>query len=393
MKPSTLNFIQIHKGDDVRLLALKADKYPEVEMSFALDQIAGWQTACRKLPTFAATDGILYPPHLSMEQCSSEATARYKAQVVSRFSGVSSTMADLTGGFGVDFYFMGREFHQATYLERQEHLCGIVSHNLALLPDTQHTAFHVECADGVEYLHQMKPVDLLYLDPARRDVHGAKTYAIEDCTPDVVQLRDLLLDKADHVMLKLSPMFDWHEAVKKLINVSEVHIVSVANECKELLVILSKQSSPSVAVTCVNDGAAFTFEGQQEQIHYQEGGIEAGMFLYEPNASLMKAGCFGVLCNRYGVRMIGKDSHLFIASKAISDFPGRKFQIETITSLKNAKQSLHEHDKANITVRNFPMTVAELRKRLKLKDGGDNYVFATTFQNGAHSLIICKKAP
>jgi len=393
MKQLTLDFIQAHKDDDVRLLALKADKYPEVEMSFALDQIAGWQTACRKLPTFAATDGILYPPHLSMEQCSSEATACYKAQVASRFAGVSSKMADLTGGFGIDFYFMGREFHQATYVERQEHLCGIVSHNLALLPETQHTAFHVQCADGVEYLRGMAPVDLLYMDPARRDVHGAKTYALEDCTPDVVQLCGLLLDKADHVMLKLSPMFDWHEAVKKLMNVSEVHIVSVANECKELLVILSKRPSPSVSVTCVNDGSVFTFEDQQKQIQYQEGEIEAGMYLYEPNASLMKAGCFGALCERYGLRMVGRDSHLVIAGEAMPDFPGRKFQIEALTSLKKAKQSLHEHDKANITVRNFPMSVAELRKRLKLKEGGSSYVFATTFQNGVHSLIICKKNP
>lgn len=391
LSESLRSFLRAHADDDVRQLALKADKYPEIDMPFALNQIAGRQTACHKLPTFAAVDGLLYPPHLSMEQCSSEQTARYKAHVVSRWAGSSATMADLTGGYGIDFYFMGRQFGTSTYVERQEPLFAIVRHNLALLPNAQHADFHLQCADGVEYLRKMKPVDLLYLDPARRDVHGAKTYALEDCTPDVAALRGLLLEKAPHVVLKLSPMFDWHQAVRQLEGVREVHIVSVANECKELLLVLSREPSASLSVTCVNDSSILTFDDGEASVVYQESPVEAGQYLYEPNASLMKSGLFGKLCERYGVRMIGRDSHLFVSSSFIKDFPGRQFQIEAFCSLKEARQILRNMEKANITVRNFPMSVQELRKRLKLKDGGDSYLFATTLQKEAHTLIICKK--
>ena len=236
---ATIAFIRQNADADVRQLALRGTKDPEVDLPFALDQIAGRQTARHKLPSWAAIDGIVYPPHLSMEQCSSEQTARYKARLI----GSGGTMVDLTGGFGVDFSFLARGFQRAVYVERQEQLCAIARENFRLLGLSQ---AEVVCADSTDYLQTMSPVDFIYADPARRDNHGARTYGISDCTPDVLALRDLLLSKARRVLLKLSPMLDWRKAVSDLGEqyVREVHIVSVGNECKELLLLLGSGSAP-----------------------------------------------------------------------------------------------------------------------------------------------------
>ena len=230
---ATLEFVRLHRKDDVRRLALLGDKFPEVDVRAALDQIRGWQQSCRKLPSLSQNTDVYYPPHLSMEQCSSEATAVYKAQLVRQLLPELGSMADLTGGFGIDCYYIGRQFKKVDYVERQSELCKIAQHNFSILGES---CFEVYCRDGVDHLRQMPPVDLIYIDPARRDEHGSKTYAIKDCMPDVSALKDLLVEKGRYVLVKLSPMFDWHEAVKELQYVKEIHILSVSNECKELLV-------------------------------------------------------------------------------------------------------------------------------------------------------------
>ena len=388
MNDATAEFIRAHADDDIRQLALKGTKNPDIDLPFALDQIAGRQTARRKLPSWAATDGIIYPPHLSMEQCSSEQTANYKA----RLAGSGHRMADLTGGFGVDFSFMAQGFQEAVYVERQEHLCDIARHNFDILG----LKAEVVCCDSVEYLHQMPHVDLIYIDPARRDDHGQRTYGISDCTPDVVALRDLLLEKADRVIIKLSPMLDWRKAVLDLGEsyVHEVHIVSVQNECKELLLVLEGREESEFSVLCVNDDSVFVAHPLCPQATLSPLTLSlTSQHLYEPNASIMKAGCFNEVANAFGVSALAPNSHLFVSDSLVVDFPGRAFHIDAITTLnkRELRTALAGITQANITVRNFPLTVAQLRSRLKLSEGGSTYIFATTLADKSHVLLICRK--
>ena len=380
---STLDYIRQHADEDVRQLALRGHKCPDVDLQYALEQIAGRQKARTKLPSWAAIDGIVYPPHLSMEQCSSEVTARYKASI----AGKGALFVDLTAGFGVDMAFISQGFQKAVHVEQQPQLCAISSENFRLL-GLNH--IEVVCGDGVAYLHTMRHADLLFIDPARRDVHGGRTYDISDCTPNVLEILDEMLEKADRVMIKLSPMLDWRKAVADLGKVNEVHIISVDNECKELLLILSKTMKP-LRVFCVNNDECFEVV---EGISSQPRPLPQDMrYLYEPNASVMKAGCFDLIEQCFGVVQLERNSHLFVSDKEISRFPGRQFLIEKRTSMnkRELKAALADVDQANITVRNFPMSVAELRKRLKLKEGGDVYIFATTISDEGHQLLVCRK--
>lgn len=539
----TVDYVRAHREENVRDLALHA-KHGGVDMPWALDQIAGWQTARVKLPQWAACDGIIYPPHLSMEQCSSEATAQYKALLVRRLvapspepphpgtaasaatarqdSGAGAadgndrsgewrdcrsatsqhhasdtnthrehrvgtrprgpapadsgtgeaetaahgSMVDLTGGFGVDCSYMARLFAHATYVERQPQLCDIAAHNMAVL-GLGHV--RVVNADAERYLADMEPVDVIYLDPARRDEHGDRTYAIADCTPDVLGMKDLLLRKSRYVVVKLSPMLDWRKAVADFAGVvAQVHIVAVGNECKELLLVLHGERAASVdgdtapgawsanlqCVHCVN----ITPHGEQRFAFTPSGGMgtsgdigtlddtdvtgdatatsdatttsvatatgdadtsgkqaapsaitkppattphtppdaarmAAGWYLYEPNAAIMKAGCFDELAARFGVAPVASNSHLMVAPTPVAGFPGRAFRIDAITAMgkKELRAALAGITHANIAVRNFPMSVAQLRKKLKLKDGGDTYLFATTTRDGRHIIIRTSK--
>ena len=380
----TLDYIREHANDDVRQLALRGRKEPEVELDYALDQIAGRQKARIKIPSWAAIDDIVYPPHLSMEQCSSEATARYKA----RIAGIGQLVVDLTAGFGVDMAFMSQRFKQAVHVERQEQLCAISSKNYQQL-GLNHIM--VVCGDGEDYLHTMPHADLIYIDPARRDEHGARTYGIADCTPNVLELLDEMLGKADRLIIKLSPMLDWRKAVADVRFVREVHIVSVDNECKELLLVVSKMDAP-LKVFCVNNDEVFEYDPQEIE-PCALSVPDAPRFLYEPNASVMKAGCFNLIAKRFGIAQLEKNSHLFVSNTEVEAFPGREFIIEKVVSMnkRELKEVLNGIDKANIAVRNFPMSVAELRKRLRLKDGGDVYIFATTVSTQGHQLFICRK--
>jgi hypothetical protein len=434
----TWSFVREHADEDVRKVALLGAKDREVDLQVALQQIAGRQVARKKLPSWAAVEGIVYPPHLNMEQCSSEQTARYKGGLTpnpspkgeGNFKGDS--MADLTGGFGVDFYWMSQGFEHRYYVEQNEALCEIAAHNFALLG----LKCSVCCCTTATYLAQMPHVSLIFLDPARRNEHGGRTYGIEDCSPNVLELMPQLMEKADRVMLKLSPMLDWRKAVddvqqlrvnsqepsqchtlkERIANVHEVHIVSVDNECKELLLIISKEHAENLRLVCVNNDMVFdtvrTGRTQSALVTYQEcawdvliagkcHAEDSPLYLYEPNASIMKAGCFAEVEEQFPVRQISPNSHLFLSDVEIDVFPGRKFQILAISSMNKQElkqtfneiinQKLTSMESANIAVRNFPMTVDQLRKKLKLKDGGDTYIFATTTASGEHKLLICRK--
>ncbi|MBR1882638.1 MAG: SAM-dependent methyltransferase [Muribaculaceae bacterium] len=384
---ATWQFVRAHAGDDVRTLALRASANPDVDMHKALHQIAGRQMARSKLPSWAARDGIIYPPHLSMEQCSSQTTAEYKARLV-----MGDTMADLTGGFGVDFAFMAAKCHHATYVERQEHLCQIVGHNLAILGLRQ---CRVVQAHAEDYLRDMPAVDTLYIDPARRDAQGGRVVALSDCTPDVTQLAPLMLTKARRVIIKLSPMLDVHKAVTSLPSVSQVHIVSVKNECKELLLILDHDHKGAYEVSCVNDDQHFVFDAgtPAPALSYWNENQSEAAYLYEPNASVMKAGCHGLLAARFGLVAVGPNSHLFVSSRPVHNFPGRRFVIAGITTMnkKELRVALQGLSRANVAVRNFPMKAPELARRLRLQDGGDAFIFGTTTASGRHILVLCHR--
>ena len=380
----TWDFIRQHAADDVRKLALQGTKDGAVDLSMALQQIAGRQTALKKLPSWAAVERVLYPPHLNMEQCSSEQTARYKA----RLAGSGDMYVDLTGGLGVDFYWMSQGFKQRYYVEWNAELCELVEHNFRTLC----YSCSVCCSDTATYLPTVPHADVVFLDPARRNEHGGRTYDIKDCTPNILELLPLLMEKADKVILKLSPMFDWRKAVDDLQYVREVHIVSVDNECKELLLVLEQTERP-LRLVCVNNNQIFEVSSHSSPLTSHPSPLTPEQFLYEPNASIMKAGCFAALMQQYPIRQVSANSHLFLSSVEIEDFPGRRFQICAISSTnkQSLKTSLAGIDRANISVRNFPLSVEQLRKKLRLKDGDDTYIFATTEADGAHSLYICRK--
>lgn len=509
MNQATLDFIRQHQDDDVRQLAFLGSKYPEVDMPFALDQIRGRKMARTKLPRWASIEGIIYPPHISMEQCSSEQTALYKAELAARLLGLSPSSSengeekekesenasnlhlseicefagkgavdsefakneatckkqqilteskenvnemkeephegdfseetgfvDLTGGFGVDFsYIASRLGVKSMYVERQAHLCEAAKENFGRLGLKNAI---VKNGDGIEVLHSFASkkddaasdslgitedqsqsllktklgLKLIFIDPARRDDAGNKVVSLKDCTPDVTLLQEEMLSKADYVIIKLSPMLDWHRAISELSHVREVHIISVNNECKELLLVLSARNmgemeassadgevkhAGNLRIYCVNDAQSFVcdeLDMETSSVKIAPSTLEEMQYLYEPNASLMKAGCFGVLSERYDARMLSKNSHLFVSREPIAVFPGRSFRIIAISSFnkKELKRHLSGITKANIATRNFPLSVAELRKRLKLKDGGETYIFATTLSDESHVLVIAKKA-
>ena len=451
MNQATQDFIRQHQDDDVRQLAFLGSKYPEVDMPFALDQIRGRKMARVKLPRWASLEGIIYPPHISMEQCSSESTALYKAELAARLLGLPASSSgtemkteneiefvDLTGGFGVDFsYIAARLGVKSMYVERQAHLCEAAKENFGRLGLKNAI---VKNGDGIEVLHSFLPkkddaastddslgitydqplsllktnlgLKIIFIDPARRDDAGNKVVSLKDCTPDVTVLQEEMLSKADYVIIKLSPMLDWHRAISELSHVREVHIISVNNECKELLLVLSARNlgdmeassadgevkhAGNLRIYCVNDAQSFVcdeLDMESSPVRIAPPVLEEMQYLYEPNASLMKAGCFGVLSDRYDARMLSKNSHLFVSQAPIEAFPGRSFRIIAISSFnkKELKRHLSGITKANIATRNFPLSVAELRKRLKLKDGGETYIFATTLSDESHVLVITEKA-
>ena len=450
MNQATQDFIRQHQDEDVRQLAFLGSKYPEVDMPFALDQIRGRKMARVKLPRWASLEGIIYPPHISMEQCSSESTALYKAELAARLLGLPASSSgtemkaeseiefvDLTGGFGVDFsYIAARLGVKSMYVERQAHLCEAAKENFGRLGLKNAI---VKNGDGIEVLHSFLPkkddaastddslgiiydqprsllktnpgLKIIFIDPARRDDAGNKVVSLKDCTPDVTVLQEEMLSKADYVIIKLSPMLDWHRAISELSHVREVHIISVNNECKELLLVLSARNmgdmeassadgevkhAGNLRIYCVNDAQSFVcdeLDMESSPVRIAPPVLEEMLYLYEPNASLMKAGCFGVLSDRYDARMLSKNSHLFVSQAPIEAFPGRSFRIIAISSFnkKELKRHLSGITKANIATRNFPLSVAELRKRLKLKDGGETYIFATTLSDESHVLVITEK--
>ena len=411
MNEATLLFVREHRNDDVRRLALSAHGRSDIDVTWALQQIAGWQKATEKIPSWASIEGIVYPPHINLEQCSSEVTARYKARLAERLLDHSeATFLDLTGGFGVDFSFITQTItpKSAVYVEQNGLLAEITAQNFKCLGLDNVT---VIVDDGINVLHLTEHADIIYLDPARRNEHGSKTYAIGDCTPNLLDIAEELTKKASTVIVKLSPMLDWHKAVADIEavvphSIREVHILSVKNECKELLLVLSTRSDSPLALHCVNDGQVFISSLQQPHhlplSHWgedrEDAGKRAGLqgtILFLPNASIMKAGIFDEVATRYHLRQLAPSSHLFLPTgdtPADMSFPGKTFKIIATSTMnrRELKTALKGVDRANISVRNFPLSAAELRKRLRIGEGGDWHIFGTSLSDNTHLLIICQ---
>ena len=366
------------------------------EHIFIARQTEGRKIIANKLPSWAENMSILFPVKISLEQCSSEATAIYKAGLVR-----GESLVDLTGGFGVDCSFLSRNFSSVDYVEQNEELCQIAEHNFAALG----LNIRVNNAESVSFLEEMPSVDCIYIDPARRDVKGKKTADLSLCSPNLLEIRDTLLEKCNTLLIKLSPMFDISSALEVFPECKQVHVVSVKNECKELLLLVEGGFCGETEVVCVDlDELSRRVDDRQGIMKLEITSVASNLkkekgeiinysfpksYLYEPNASIMKAGLFKTVANKYNVQKLHPSTHLYTSEELVPNFPGRSFEIKRVTKVQ--KKEIQDIEKANLSTRNFPGNVADLRKKLKLKDGGDTYIFACTLNDNSKVLIVCNK--
>ena len=411
---ATWQFIDAHIDADVNKLALQKSKFKDIDFEFAIRQIHGRQKTRDKLPYFGNVPRFVFPPSLSLEQCSSEITARYKRDVINEMfcgdarpcipagndsdssnedarSGVSA-IADLNGGFGVDTLSFAQLFSSCHYVEPQRQLCEIMAYNSQLL---HFDHIHVHQATMEDFLQEMDAVDVIYADPSRRDTHCSRVVGLEDCSPNILLYKDILLLKSRLLMLKLSPMLDIKRALAQLPETCEVHVMAVDGECKELLFLLSKSKTEDVkfvAENLKNDHCEhFSFTMREEAETLPRYASEVKKYLYEPNAAILKAGAFKSLAVRYGLEKLHPHTHLYTSDIQLESFPGRCFQVAKVLSVKDAMQLKNEIPKANVSVRNFPLGADELRKKLKLADGGEVYLYGTTIEKDRKVVILCQR--
>ncbi len=430
-------FIKYHLNDDVNKLALS--KFPEgVDKQFVIRQIQARQVLKKKLPSWAENEDLLFPKRLSLEQCSSELTAKYKStklhETTRKEFGEDSCdlvdeeiLVDLTGGMGVDTAFLSDNFDKTFYVEAQEELCELARHNFRILNKN----IEVVNAKAEDFLSQCGKVYCIYLDPARRDEYGRKMVSLHDCSPDVAELQDILFEKTDNVLVKLSPMLDIDIVKKELKNIKEIHVVAVKNECKELLVACQRNTddgqqeletqglkdartqscedsatSITIFATDLRESWNFSFTEEEEDNAIPVFADEIGKYLYEPGAACMKAACFKLLSQKFNIKKLHRNSHLYTSDELIADFPGRIFEVLNVVPFdKKAKKNLFETQgrkdaktqsgeksvtlkKASVAVRNFPLSADELRKHLGVKDGDEFYIFGTTMKDEKKALVL-----
>lgn len=389
-----IQFIDQHQHDDPARLILAASRFPDLDIPFLADQIAARRQIRDKLPSWYANPQLIFPARVAAEQCSSEQTAAYKQQLTEPHW----TLCDLTGGLGIDSYFFSRQIKHLTYIERFDTYCQAARHNFACLGATNITVLN---ADATQLSDRLPEVDAFYIDPARRGESNKRVFALQECEPDLPTLLPVLLNRAPRVIAKLSPMADIRHTLDRLPGTTAVHVLSVRNECKELLFVIDRDGAVRTdpQVECVNfatDGLPSSFgftlrEEQEAPLLLATGGVEA--WLYEPNASVLKAGAFKQVAVRTGTRKLHVSSHLYTTSERVDDFPGRIFQVEEVLPFggKHTKNLFKTIPQANITTRNFPLSVEELRKRTGIADGGAVYLFATTLVDGTKVLVKCRK--
>lgn len=394
MEPSFLlkQFIREHAEDDVNRLLLGASRYPGIDIPFAVEQIVSRRQIKEKLPSWYANDALLFPAKIAAEQCSSELTATYKQRLV----GKDTHLCDLTGGLGIDSYFFSRKVKQVTYIERFSGYCQAARHNFGVLHANN---IRVIEGDAVRLFPDISGIDTFYIDPARRAEGDKRVYALPDCEPDLTVILPALLRHAPKVIAKLSPMADIRQTLSLLPGTSEVHVLSVKNECKELLFVVQREGIDEPVIHCCNytsekEEEFFTFSFSDEKEAHPPLADKIGAYLYEPDSSILKAGAFKCIGSRFGVGKLHTSSHLYTSDNLIEDFPGRRFIVEEVLPFNNKliKTLNKTIPQANLSIRNFPLSVEELRKRTKIADGGNTYLFATTLGNNNKILIRCKKA-
>lgn len=387
---STIEFLKEHWDKNPTVLLLQSARYPDVDMAWIAQQITGRKKAKEKIPTWYQKENLLYPPVISMEQCSSESTAKYKAELCS-----GNSLLDLTGGFGVDTAFMSEKFISTTYIERNVELAKITAYNFKQLGLSN---INVEQGNSIDILYSSQEVDWLYIDPARRKLSQQKALLLSDCEPNILEHQEQLLKKAKNVLIKLSPLFDITELSRLFSNAASIHIISVDNECKELLLYLNREENNSLDIICVNipktgERQQFSFKFSDEAQASADFTSGILKYLYEPNASIQKSGGVKSFADSFSLQMVHPNTRLYTSCQHINNFQGRSFVVESVFgfSKQELKSNLADVKKANITIRNFPLSVAELRKKLGLQDGGDVYLFATTLISGKKVLIRCRK--
>ena len=391
MNTATRDFIEKHLKDDVRQLALQ--KFPDdVDKMLVLNQIEARQLLSKKVPSWAMNPDLLFPKHLSIEQCSSELTAKYKASIIEG----GDTFVDLTGGLGIDSYFLSEKFKTAYYVENQKELCNLAEHNFAVLG----RKITVVNEDSESFLSKNQGFDLIFIDPARRDVYNRKMVSLHDCSPDVVNLVETHGRASQQYLIKVSPMLDISLITNELPNISEIHIVSVKNECKEILIKIEPGFDEETKYFCVDLNSVETHG--RASLQYTENDEKSAIpsyssniqkYLYEPNLSLMKSGAFKLISQRFAIEKLHVNSHLYTSDNLISDFPGRIFEVVGFApfSRKVKKELLNDITEASVATRNFPLSANELRKSLNLKESDKNYVFGTTLIGEKKVVILCKK--
>ena len=432
----TKEYIKQHRNDDVYRLALA--KTPEgVDLQYALQQISAYQILTKKVPSWAECNELIFPRQLSLEQSSSELTARYKAQLIRDFMGNQPfTHIDLTGGMGIDCYFIAQHTQKSHYVELNPELCQIARHNFTHLNPNisvynttaeeflnqstddrlQITDNRVQITDNrVQITDNTIAEDskngnsqlstLIYLDPARRGDHGQKLVSIADCQPNVIELLPQMFELTDKVVVKLSPMLDITRAINELPHIEKLYVISVNNECKELLLFINKKYNAETQIHAINLKSTINNQRSTDNPTPFSGFIshesalslsyahEVGKYLYEPYAAHLKSGLYKTMAETYGVAKLHQHSHLYTSAELNNEFPGRKFEVKEVVPFdkKSAKTLFKSLKQANLTTRNFPLTVSELRTQYKIKDGGETYIFATTLHDDSKVLIVCQK--
>jgi hypothetical protein len=388
-QPNIQQFMKDHETHDPSLLVLGSKKNPDIDIKLVASQIQSRQKARNKLPEWYHTEGVIFPPPLSMEQCSSEVTARYKA---AHFKG--KRMADITGGAGVDTFYLSKGFESCDYVERNPTVFETACHNFKQL-DTQHIKCH--CEEAESFLSSnASHYDLIYIDPARRGEGNRKVFLLSDCEPDLVRLMSLLLSKAKEVLVKTSPMLDINEVLTQVPGIQKVFVVSVDNECKEVLYLVKPVLETDIEMVTVNikkNGSKedFSYQLKEELQAYSNFSLPL-KFIYEPNASIMKAGAFRVIGHQLDLYKLHPNSHIYTSNRMVENFPGRMFVLKDILSLNKKELAKHlPNGKANITVRNFPLPVEAIRKKTGIKEGGEDYLIATTDINQKPVILLTKK--
>ena len=388
-KPEAKDFVSAHLNHDPWQLMLQRDQYPQLPIAALVAQIQSRQKAQSKIPSWFANFDLILPPALAMEQCSSEFTALYKASLVK-----GTRLVDLTGGAGVDTYFMSRSFKEVTYVEQDSILCAFAKHNFTTLKADNINVINQGAGSYLDSLSST--VDTIYIDPARR-VEGKKVYRIQDSKPNVLELMPLLLQKAKLIMVKAAPWMDIKAALTDLDNVAKVHVIALGNDCKEVLYLFKTKASVPINIFTINSTRSgglqeFSFTFEEERKANVDFAFPKD-WLYEPNAAILKAGAFKGIGERFGLSKLHINSHLYTSNDLILDFPGRIFSIDKVIkyNIKEIRKNV-SNKKANLSTRNFPHTVAQIRKKTGIKDGGDQFIFATRNLLGKPILILARKS-